>query len=190
VVKRVIRRSFRLVVLAGLFWLGRTAFKRWVEGPEVTGSGAAWPAASQDSPVAQRAAASQDSPVAQRAAASQDGPVAQRAAASQDGPVAQRAAASQDGPVAQSPAAASAAAPPPPVALSPRTAASSSTADEITWVRPDGEGEVPDSHPVKAKVSSRVYRVPGMATYDQTKADRCYATPEAAEADGFTKAKR
>lgn len=136
-VKRVIRRSFRLALLGGLFWLGRTAFKRWVEGPEPTGSDSAWPPSSHQSPTG--------SPVA---------------------------------------------APPSPVAPSPAQAASSSTADEVTWVRPDGDGEPPDTHPIKAKVSSRVYRVPGMSSYDQTKADRCYPSAEAAEADGFTKAKR
>ena len=61
---------------------------------------------------------------------------------------------------------------------------------EPTWVKVNGEGHPPPSHPVKAKVASRVYRVPGMASYDQTKPDRCYPTPEAAEADGFTRAKR
>jgi hypothetical protein len=63
-------------------------------------------------------------------------------------------------------------------------------APEPTWVKVNGDGDPPVSHPVKAKVASRVYRVPGMASYDQTKPDRCYPTAEAAEADGFTRAKR
>lgn len=59
-----------------------------------------------------------------------------------------------------------------------------------SWVKPDGSGLVPASHPVKAKVSSRVYRVPGMPGYERSVPDRCYESPEAAEADGFTRATR
>src|SRR3974390_948919 len=40
-----------------------------------------------------------------------------------------------------------------------------------TWGKGKGGGGVPGAHPVKAKVASRVYRVPGMASYDQTKPD-------------------
>ena len=58
------------------------------------------------------------------------------------------------------------------------------------WVSPDGDGEPPAGHPVKAKLVSMLYRVPGMPMYNRTVADRCYATPEAAEADGFTRAAR
>jgi hypothetical protein len=59
-----------------------------------------------------------------------------------------------------------------------------------SWVVPDGTGEVLASHPVKAKLASRVYRVPGMPMYERSAPDRCYMTPEAAEADGFTRAAR
>ena len=58
------------------------------------------------------------------------------------------------------------------------------------WVSPNGSGEAPSTHPVKAKLVSRLYRVPGMPMYKRTVADRCYTTPEAAEADGFTRAAR
>jgi hypothetical protein len=58
------------------------------------------------------------------------------------------------------------------------------------WVSPNGSGEAPRTHPVKAKLVSRLYRVPGMPLYDRTVPDRCYTTPEAAEADGFTRAAR
>ena len=68
-----------------------------------------------------------------------------------------------------------------------RTAPGSSNG---SWVKPDGSGLVPPSHPVKAKLSSRVYRVPGMSGYERSVPDRCYASPEAAEADGFTRAAR
>jgi hypothetical protein len=59
-----------------------------------------------------------------------------------------------------------------------------------TWVSPNGSGEAPSTHPVKAKLVSRLYRVPGMPMYNRIRADRCYESPEAAEADGFTRAAR
>jgi hypothetical protein len=58
------------------------------------------------------------------------------------------------------------------------------------WVRPDVAGDTLTSHPVKAKESSRLYHLPGMLAYERTRPDRCYSTPEAAEADGFVRAKR
>jgi hypothetical protein len=36
----------------------------------------------------------------------------------------------------------------------------------------------------------RLYHLPGMLAYDRTHPDRCYPSPEAAETDGFTRAKR
>jgi hypothetical protein len=57
------------------------------------------------------------------------------------------------------------------------------------WVEPDGK-VCPPTHPVKAKMSSRLYHLPGMLAYDRTVPDRCYVDPAAAEADGFTRAKR
>ena len=59
-----------------------------------------------------------------------------------------------------------------------------------SWVAPDSAGAVPATHPVKAKVASKLYRVPGMADYERVRADRCYESVEAAEADGFTRARR
>ena len=57
------------------------------------------------------------------------------------------------------------------------------------WV--EGTGAVcPDSHPVKAKMSSHLFHLPGMFAYDRTKPDRCYENAEAAEADGLHRAKR
>jgi len=58
------------------------------------------------------------------------------------------------------------------------------------WVPPDASGAAPTTHPVKAKVASRIYHLPGMSLYERTKPDRCYTSAEAAEADGFTRARR
>ncbi|MBW3651507.1 MAG: hypothetical protein KY458_13155 [Actinobacteria bacterium] len=57
------------------------------------------------------------------------------------------------------------------------------------WVEPVG-GVCPPSHPVKAKLSSLIYHLPGMVAYDRTRANRCYTDPRAAESDGFVRAKR
>ena len=58
------------------------------------------------------------------------------------------------------------------------------------WTDPGDDGICPASHPVKAKLSSMVFHLPGMANYERTKADRCYADAESAEADGLRQAKR
>jgi len=58
------------------------------------------------------------------------------------------------------------------------------------WVAPDDAADALASYPVKAKESSRLYHLPGMLAYDRTRPDRCYMSAEAAEADGFVRAKR
>src|SRR5262245_51292245 len=63
------------------------------------------------------------------------------------------------------------------------------TAAPTTWVEPDGAA-CPTSHPVKVKLASGIFHVPGGMNYDRTHADRCYADTDAAEADGFRPAKR
>src|SRR6478735_793267 len=57
-----------------------------------------------------------------------------------------------------------------------------------TWVTPV-DGACPDGHPIKANASSGIYHVPGGRSYARTRPERCYATPEDAEADGFRRAK-
>lgn len=63
------------------------------------------------------------------------------------------------------------------------------TDDEQTWVQSNDDGSTPDSHPVKAKESSGIFHVPGGRFYDRTKPDRCYATTDDAEADGYRQSK-
>ena len=60
---------------------------------------------------------------------------------------------------------------------------------EPSWRETD-DGSCPTSHPVKAKLTSGIFHVPGGANYDRTKADRCYVSPEAAQSDGLRPAKR
>ena len=49
---------------------------------------------------------------------------------------------------------------------------------------------MPEHHPVKAKLASGIFHVPGGQSYDRTLPDRCYVDAAAAEADGFRAAKR
>jgi len=57
------------------------------------------------------------------------------------------------------------------------------------WVE-SSEGTCPASHPVKAKLASGIFHEPGGASYERTKADRCYASSAAAIADDLRPAKR
>ena len=59
----------------------------------------------------------------------------------------------------------------------------------VAWVEPSGD-VCPTSHPVKAKLASKIFHVPGGLSYARTKPDRCYRDSGAAEADGLRPAKR
>jgi hypothetical protein len=75
-------------------------------------------------------------------------------------------------------------------AKAPESAVADSAADPATgWVAPGAEGDCPTSHPVKGKVRSGIYHVEGNIAWERTNADRCYLSPEAAEADGYRAAK-
>lgn len=63
------------------------------------------------------------------------------------------------------------------------------TTGRITWVEPTGR-ICPPSHPVKAKLSSRIFHLPGMAAYNRTIPDRCYEDEASAVDDGFIRSKR
>jgi hypothetical protein len=57
------------------------------------------------------------------------------------------------------------------------------------WVDPNGT-VCPKTHPVKGKLSSMIFQVPGNFAYERTTPDRCYKTVDAAEDDGLRAAKR
>ena len=57
------------------------------------------------------------------------------------------------------------------------------------WVEPI-DGTCPASHPVKAKMSSKIFHVEGGLNYERTHPDRCYRDAAAAEADGLRKSAR
>ena len=73
---------------------------------------------------------------------------------------------------------------PDPEAPAPRTPTTASA-----WIEPT-DGVCPASHPVKAKMASKIFHLPGMANYDRTTPDRCYVDPAQAEADGLRASKR
>ena len=60
---------------------------------------------------------------------------------------------------------------------------------DVAWVEPDGD-VCPTTHPVKAKLASKIFHVPGGLSYARTKPDRCYRDAGTAEADGLRPAKR
>jgi hypothetical protein len=57
------------------------------------------------------------------------------------------------------------------------------------WVEPV-EGACPGTHPVKGKLTSKIFHVPGGFNYPRTIPDRCYIDAAAAEADGLRASKR
>ena len=58
-----------------------------------------------------------------------------------------------------------------------------------TWVVASADGTTPEGYPVKAKVSSGIFHVPGGRFYERTSADRCYPDAAAAQADGYRPSK-
>jgi hypothetical protein len=54
---------------------------------------------------------------------------------------------------------------------------------------PNEDGSCPVSHPIKGKLTSGIYHVPGGTNYDRTHADRCYLDDDAALRDGLRRSK-
>jgi hypothetical protein len=80
----------------------------------------------------------------------------------------------------------------PPKAAAPKKAAPKKAAPKkllAPWVNPDGL-ICPPTHPIKAKLSSQLFHLPGMFAYARTTPDRCYKSAEEALADGLRSAKR
>ena len=58
------------------------------------------------------------------------------------------------------------------------------------WVEPADDGACPETHPVKAKMASGIFHLPGGLNYPRTRPDRCYIDGASAEADGLRPSKR
>lgn len=155
-----------------MLWLARTGLKKWIDGPEVTPRSGGWPDDAGREPgwPSTPATGRNEAPGSAKPAVASQATVAPGRAG--------------ESPAARKPTKVSGKKAPGP---SKRRTDSSAPG---SWVVPNGTAEVLVTHPVKVKLASRVYRVPGMPMYDRTVADRCYATVEAAEADGFNRAAR
>ena len=57
-----------------------------------------------------------------------------------------------------------------------RTSANAAPSPEPAWIEAADGTDRRQSHPVKAKLSERIFHLPGMMNYDRTKPDRCYRT--------------
>jgi hypothetical protein len=79
--------------------------------------------------------------------------------------------------------------PPAPRPSGGRTETAPTLAPVPGWAEPNDDGSCPVAFPIKAKLGSGIYHPPGGLNYARTKADRCYADPEAAEADGLRPSK-
>jgi hypothetical protein len=62
-------------------------------------------------------------------------------------------------------------------------------AGPASWVECNGAA-CPVTHPVKANLRSGIYHVPGGASYERTRPDRCYRDPATAAADGLRASRR
>ncbi|MFM8303977.1 MAG: hypothetical protein ACKOA9_06730 [Actinomycetota bacterium] len=79
--------------------------------------------------------------------------------------------------------------PPKPVPHETGTQTGPAPGAAVGWVAPEA-GACPVTHPVKAKLGSGIFHVPGGQMYDRTVPDRCYRDAAAAEADGLRASKR
>jgi hypothetical protein len=79
--------------------------------------------------------------------------------------------------------------PPVPRSVSSADPASDPSPVVPAWTEPNPDGSCPETHPVKAKLASGIFHVPGGANYARTHADRCYLDEAAAVADGLRPSK-
>jgi hypothetical protein len=84
-----------------------------------------------------------------------------------------------------------------PASVAPTVAAPIASAADAARITGDGarswvppvDGGCPDGYPIKANTKSHIFHVPGGQFYARTVAERCYATAEDAERDGYRRAK-
>jgi hypothetical protein len=78
---------------------------------------------------------------------------------------------------------------PPKKAAAPAKKAAAPKVTLPPWVDPTGT-ICPKTHPVKGKLSSMIFQLPGNFAYERTTPDRCYKSADDAEDDGLRAAKR
>jgi hypothetical protein len=167
---RLLRKVFRLGLLAGLgvgvlkVVKGRKAPDPWADSWVSTGT----PAATRPSPAPATPTASQ--PAAPAAESTEDDAEEPAPRAT---PTPSRASKStRKGPARKSP-----------------TGKAEDPPGERLWVAAN-EGVCPQSHPIKAKLASKIFHTPASRNYSRTKADRCYPDEASAQADGLRPAQR
>ena len=174
---RLIQLFIKIAVLTAVVWVARRGLMRWVNGPEAVPSSEPWPPLGAPAESLGSLELGAELPRPAVARAPNPTPVEEATDAGEPAPTVPPA----GRPVTElsSPPSQITSIPPP-----------AEVRQESAWLPPDASGSCPSSHPVKAKRSTRLYREPGTAAYDRAKPDRCYASAAAAEADGFTRAKR
>lgn len=192
--KWLIRFGAGVAVTAAVAWIAREALKLWVDGPDVEPSRDPWPQ------VASGPARTAPTRAATRAGVAVATPPTPTRTPPAPTPPPGSPKTGPTPPATATPPATVTPATPPTGSSKAQPAARRSGSSPhplgqapppgATWVLPDAHGAVPDRHPVKANLRSGLYHLPGMVAYERTHPDRCYPTAEAAEADGFKKAKR
>ena len=76
------------------------------------------------------------------------------------------------------------------VSAAPRTSGGSDAPEPNPGYVEPIDGACPASHPVKAKLASGIFHVPGGQSYERTTPDRCYVDAAAATRDGLRASKR
>jgi hypothetical protein len=164
---RLLRRVLRLGLLAGLgvgilkAVKGRKAPDPWADSWVSTGP-----------PGATRPSAAPIAPTAPKPPAPADGGLRPPAATPAPPAPARATKSTRKGPARKSP-----------------TGKAEEPPGERLWVAAN-EGVCPQSHPVKAKLSSKIFHTPSGRNYSRTKADRCYPDEASAQADGLRPAQR
>lgn len=179
---RLLRRVVRLGLLAGLgvgivkAVKGRKAPDPWADSWVSTGTpGATRPSPAPVAPVAPKPATPADTPAAPAEATGDDAQESDQAsteAASAEGAAAKPSTAratkqTRKGPARKSP-----------------TGKAEDPPGERMWVAAK-DGVCPPSHPVKAKLSSKIFHTPESRNYSRCNADRCYPDEASAQADGL-----
>jgi hypothetical protein len=169
---RLLRRALRVGLLAGIgvgilkAVKGRKGSDPWADSWVSTGT----PGATRPSPAPIPAASPKPPAPTATGKADLAGPPA--AAPAPPAPSARTTKPSRKGPARKSP-----------------TGKAEEPPGERLWVAAN-DGVCPQSHPVKAKLSSKIFHTPGARNYSRTKADRCYADEASAQADGLRPALR
>lgn len=153
-----------------------------------TPSAANKPAAGNNTPAAGEAGAPKKASAPEKARAAKKRGAAKKTSAANKDKTAKKVAATKKGATAKKTGASQKPATAKKTGVAKGSARSAKAAPRA-WVEPEGE-VCPTSHPVKAKLASKIFHQPGGLSYARTRPDRCYRDAESAEADGLRAAKR